>query len=75
MIRGSNGATLRGVAIGAAAGKGTPVRLEVTLYDTGDPVGSGLITIEAPARGAKAPFTATIPATSTPTSYSYRVVE
>jgi tetratricopeptide (TPR) repeat protein len=75
MVGAADRMTLRGVVTGAAAPEGTPIRLEVTAYDTGDTVGTGTVTIEAPARGRKAPFSAAIPTSSAATSYSYRLVE
>ncbi|HSU14373.1 tetratricopeptide repeat protein [Longimicrobium sp.] len=66
--------TLRGVVKGAAARPGTAIKLEFTLAaPTGD-VGTGTVTVAAPARGQTANFELPVQVTASPTTFRYRLV-
>jgi len=72
-INGSS-VTVRGVVKGAAARPGTAIKLEFTLTaPTGD-VGTGTVTVAAPARGQTANFELPVAVTASPTTFRYRIV-
>jgi tetratricopeptide (TPR) repeat protein len=66
--------TVRGTVKGGAARAGAPVRLEFTLTSPGGDVGSGTVTITAPARDATASFELPIQGTGYPSSFRYRLL-
>jgi tetratricopeptide (TPR) repeat protein len=66
--------TVRGVVTGAAARPGTAVKLEFTLTSPAGDVGTGTVTVAAPARGQTANFEVPIQTTGSPTSFRYRLV-
>lgn len=66
--------TVRGSVKGAAARQGAPVKLEFTLINPAGDVGTGTVTVAAPARDATANFEVAIPTTAYPSSYRYRLV-
>lgn len=72
-INGST-ATVKGVMTGAAARPGTAIKLEFTLTSPTGDVGTGTVTVAAPARGQSANFEIPVQVTSSPTSFRYRVV-
>lgn len=66
--------TVRGVVTGAAARPGTAIRLEFTLSNPMGDAGTGTVTVAAPEREKTANFEFTIPSTSYPTTYRYRLL-
>ncbi len=66
--------TIRGSVKGAAARPGSPVRLEFTLTSPAGDLGTGTVTITAPARDATANFELPIQGTGFPSSYRYRLL-
>jgi tetratricopeptide (TPR) repeat protein len=75
MVQSAKGTTLRGTVTGVTAPAGTAIRLEVILDDAGDIVGTHEVTITAPEKGRRAPFSFTVDTRVTATSYRYRVVD
>jgi tetratricopeptide (TPR) repeat protein len=75
MVRSPKGITLRGTVTGALAPAGSPIRLEVMFDDAGEMVGMHQVTITAPEKGRRVPFSFTAETTATATSYRYRVVD
>jgi tetratricopeptide (TPR) repeat protein len=75
MVQSPKGMTLRGAAVGATAPAGSAVRLEVTFSDAGEIAGTHELTITAPEKGRRAPFSLTVPTIAAATSYRYRVAD
>jgi tetratricopeptide (TPR) repeat protein len=67
-------ARITGTVVGAKAPAGRPVTLEFTVYGPSGALGKQTVTVNAPAKDAKAPFELTVPTTSPATSFSYRLV-
>ena len=68
------GAKVSGSVTGAAARAGTPVQLEFTLFGPAGRLGTGTVTVSAPAKDQKTTFELTVPGATAVTSYSYRLV-
>jgi len=66
--------TVRGVVTGASARPGTAMRLEFTVANPMGDAGTGTVTVAAPERDKTANFEFTIPSTSYPTTYRYRLL-
>jgi tetratricopeptide (TPR) repeat protein len=75
MVQSPKGITLRGTVAGATAPAGTAVRLEIIFDDGGEVVGTHQVTITAPEKGRRVPFSIAVENTATATSYRYRVLE
>jgi tetratricopeptide (TPR) repeat protein len=71
LLNSEGSVVVKGVATGAAAAAGTPVQLEFTLQGVSGPIGTGTVTISAPAKDQSANFEVTIPTTEAAISYSY----
>jgi tetratricopeptide (TPR) repeat protein len=67
-------ARISGTVVGAKAPVGRPVTLEFTVYGAGGRMGTQTVTVNAPAKDAKAPFELTLPTTAAATSFSYRLM-
>lgn len=63
-----------GEVVGNMARAGTPVRMEITFTGPGGDLGSQTVTVSAPAKGERAPFTARHTGTGRPTSFRYRAL-
>ncbi|HET7234328.1 MAG TPA: hypothetical protein VFJ16_30220 [Longimicrobium sp.] len=66
--------TVRGQVKGAAARAGAPIRLEFTLTSPTGDVGTGTVTVQAPARDATANFELPVQTTGVPSSFRYRLL-
>lgn len=67
-------ATVRGVVVGGAAAAGTPIRLEFRLSNPSGDVGTGTVSVAAPAKDAKVNFELPVQVTSSPTGFRYTLV-
>jgi tetratricopeptide (TPR) repeat protein len=66
--------TVRGVVVGGKAAAGTPVRIEFHLSTPSGDVGSGTVSVVAPAAGANANFELPVQVTAAPTGFRYRLL-
>jgi tetratricopeptide (TPR) repeat protein len=66
--------TVKGQVKGGSARAGAPIRLEFTLTNPNGDVGTGTVTVAAPARDATANFELPIQTTGPVTSFRYRLV-
>ncbi len=67
-------ATAAGEVVGNTARAGTPIRMEITFTGLGGDLGTQTVTVSAPAKGERAPFTARHEGTGRPTSFRYRAL-
>jgi tetratricopeptide (TPR) repeat protein len=70
---GAGKSTITGTAVGNAAAAGTPVTLRFTFYSETGTLGTQNVTVNAPANGATAQFTATFENAEAPVAYSYEL--
>lgn len=61
-----------GEVTGNAARAGTPIRMEITFTGPGGDLGTETVSVVAPAKGEKVPFTARYTGEGRPTSFRYR---
>jgi tetratricopeptide (TPR) repeat protein len=72
LANGEGSTVVRGTVEGGKAAAGSPVQLEFTLHGVSGPLGTGTVTIAAPAKDTKANFEVTIPTSESAISFSYR---